>query len=137
MADIRKFNDSKGFVRSEMPQIHKSKVDDFVKWLAKNYNVRMTIGTTKLNVLMPTQGEYNFDKVQTKINEGRKKIVKTFIADRYGYILDGHHTFEALRIIDKAGEVNTVTIDLPIEEIINLAFKYEHTYQKDLNDKVL
>lgn len=131
---IRQFKSSRGIMRDQMPQIHKSKSVSFCCWLQSEFNVKSTFMNCRVFKIKPTQSEYNQDKVLSKIDEGLENIKKPFIISMDGYLLDGHHSYKAIFNINQNEVVDVIRVQATIDSLINYAKKYEHSYTKDIND---
>ena len=134
---IKKFKNSCGIPRKDMPQIHKSNTVSFCCWLQREFNVTSRFVSCRIFKIKPTQSEYNTEKVQSKMDEGLENIKKPLVVSGEGYLLDGHHTYKAIMNIYQNERVDVIRIDTPIKQLIEYAKKYEHSYTKDINDELL
>lgn len=123
--DTNRFNFPAFFVaRLTMPQI--TNIHHFV-----NYVNHLGITTEEKKVTgishkyQPTQFDFDQQKVDRIIADS-EKASKPILATSDGYILDGHHRYQAASQEDL--EVSVIEIDLPINKALKLAQDYLELY---------
>lgn len=121
-------HDSKGIPRSEMPQIPKSAISNFVEYL-KNHNIgiiedhQYPIGLVRL-----TQADINLSKVRdmiSKIEDGASLGSDVpFLMTYEGYLLDAQHRFLSLVYGGETTHVDAILIATSIETLIKIAHQF-------------
>lgn len=106
-----------------MPQI--KNIPHFI-----NYVNHLGIGTEEkiisdIDSYSPTQFDFDQDKVD-RIIEDDKKRSKPILVSSDGYILDGHHRYQAASQSGLAATV--IEIDLNINKALKLAIDYVEHY---------
>jgi hypothetical protein len=85
--------------------------------------------------LKVSQGEIDIEKI---INFIKDDLVirnnKPIIVSSDKFVLDGHHRFVAMYIIDKNKKIPVVVIDLPIVKLIDLTKQFDKVSYKKLED---
>jgi hypothetical protein len=128
-------NERKGLNKSRyrMPQV---KADD----IKSDGNLKTTEKTVRTSDLIPTQGQFNWDKVKGIAATGKPQGGVVVSSDNY--VIDGHHRFLAGHAIN--GQVGVVQVNKPAEELIDYLkdapyaqFKklYEAKSEKDVKKK--
>lgn len=106
--------------RVSMPQINNHK--EFITWL-RGRNIDMTLSTVSINSLLPTQVDYDEDKVNRMVSDGfsYKKVI---IVSEDLRILDGHHRYFA---IAQSGyeDVRVLIVYKNITDLLALAYEYK------------
>ncbi|MDQ3220518.1 MAG: hypothetical protein M3Q26_07200 [Acidobacteriota bacterium] len=92
-AAAAQFENSLGIPRSEMPQISRTDMDEFLQF-AKDRGVSISLDTGMAVTMLPTQSEYNSKQAAQLPDEALKKPVTVSNEFR---ILDGHNIFARLR----------------------------------------
>ncbi len=100
----------------------KSKTDDIVE---------LTIKRVKAGNLKPIQKQIYFDKAISSTAkfgiDGTIKFLTTktfFITSDDNYIIDGHHRWLSALLLNPSMQVNALSIDLPIKELLPLSTAY-------------
>lgn len=98
--------------RDEMPQIKSTNVDNFRKWIKKQYNIASKLKHVPANMLAPTQKEVNMDKVTWMMqNKSPEKLgSKPLMVSNDLYILDGHHRWYAIVYNDMVPQGHKIPI---------------------------
>jgi hypothetical protein len=109
---------------------------DFVKrglkdGAKKDDVIGITIGKVEVGKLKPIQKQIYFDKsMKSTAESGAKKTLnwlgnKTFfITSADNFIIDGHHRWLSGIVLDPNLKVNTLSIDLPIKDLLPMAIAY-------------
>jgi len=80
--------------------------------------------------LKPIQQQVYLDKTIHKIGRDSVKTARSFLSKSIyiissdNYIIDGHHRYLTAMIIDPTMQVNTISIDLPLNKLLPLATAY-------------
>lgn len=116
--------------RYAMPQIDSKDMEHYLNWLLKHgIKIYKNVGINPKK-LIPTQKEFNFDKVEKLRKEN---IDSPILISKDKYILDGHHRWLANSSKNK---INTHIIDLPIEDLIDISKKYPRKFTKKLHESI-
>lgn len=134
--DIKRINKSLGIPRHEMPQIESKNVNDFVKFLKGN-GVRVKSKKIPVRSVKMAQREINGDKVRDLMGAEISNLNKPVIISNDNYILDGHHRVVAILNLDDSYRLDTVFIDLPIEELLKMTKEYPKVFYKSVSETVL
>src|SRR3990170_3503014 len=98
--DVKPFPKSLGIRRSDMPQIRSTYVDDFLRELVAD-GIAVRRGRRPVRSVLPTQARYNVRRVQKLLADPDRAISgKPLIVSSDSYILDGHHRYAALAVLD-------------------------------------
>lgn len=129
-----KFKDSKGYDRESMPQIPRKYIPDFIGYLCmRGYDVKPI--SVSISEIRPTQDLYDLGKVQNKIETFRPEdSIKTFIISKDNYLLDGHHTYQALTHVMPNQKVRVIRCNLDIDELIEVADGYGNSTKETFED---
>lgn len=113
--------------RDQMPQIESAHVKDFLKSIGHPYDIELV--PTK--DLIPTQGEFNFDKVKgMDVNS----MCKPILVSEDNYVLDGHHRWLANHNIgDHVQPV--IRINMPAVQALEAMGGYEKTFSKSIHEE--
>jgi nicotinamide mononucleotide adenylyltransferase len=132
---IEQIPDSLNIPRSQMPQIKKSDIGEFINFLKTN-GVKVEEAELEISKLKPTQNEINLNKVKIKHDDFKSNIseVKPFMVSNDNHILDGHHQLYALKSINGEMKVKAHKIDYPMMGIIDFAKKFPKTTYKSINE---
>lgn len=114
-----------GIPRREMPQIKAPKVKDFLAFL-ESHGVRVRRTRKAVKDLRATQREINAEIVEQLAQGGVHKLLsdRPMFASEDGYILDGHTRWAALLSLDPDTEVDLMEADVPIRELLSLAWAF-------------
>lgn len=119
------------FNRHELPQL---KTDDFLNDLTKN-NINYQIVSVNPKDLIPTQNEYNSDKLKSLVLSLRSGAEnKPIMVSKDNYILDGHHRWAACSHINC--EQPIYYIDKGIHDIMDFVKDKEYAKYKSINESV-
>lgn len=127
---VPKHKDALSFNRSELPQIAGKHVPDFIRSLKKS-GVKVTQHLVEPKHYKPTQNEFNLVKVREMIRTDPDKIHPS-ISSNDSYILDGHHRWLADH--NKGSKHETLTVDLPIHDLIKKAHAYGNSFTRGINE---
>lgn len=109
------------WLKNGLKQFDNSDVDDIVKVNKKSITV---------NKLKPIQQQIYFDKsIDTIIKFGVSasiNFIKTqlFIVSSDNFIIDGHHRYLAMMLLNPEMKVNVLSIDLPISKLLPMSLSY-------------
>lgn len=125
-----------GIPRSEMPQLP----DDVIPKFLQQYQARgikVTKQTRKVGELKATQREINADKAQgmaAAYKEGSyDPSKKPIIVSKDGYVLDGHHRWASMLLLDPGNTMRTYQVDVPIQQLLKDANGFEGVSQADFS----
>ena len=132
---IEQIPDSLNIPRSQMPQIKKTDIGEFIDFLKSN-GVKVEDVDIEVSKLKPTQNEINLNKVKIKHDDIRDNMsdIKPFIVSNDNHILDGHHQMYALKNLNKEMIVKAHKIDYPMMAIIDFAKKFPKTTYKSITE---
>jgi hypothetical protein len=129
-----KFENSKGYDREDMPQIPRNYIPDFISYVAMGGHA-VEPAFVSISSLKPTQSMYDLGKVQNKMETfNPEHRIKTFIISEDNYLLDGHHTYQALLRLMPNRAVHVIQCDLKIEDLIKVAEEYEYSSKETFED---
>ena len=88
----------------------------------------------KIKDLKASQGELDIDKVVRLIKSDIKILdEKPIIISNDNFVMDGHHRFAAMYIIN-ISKVSCIRIDLPIQELITMTRNFDKVFYKELHE---
>lgn len=123
-----------GLSRSAMPQIDKSHLEDFKKFLIKQ---GLTVKEDKIPVenLKLTQNEYSRGKVMKMMDHLNKGNSHDHIfVSNDGFVLDGSHRLIALYNTNKQAKINAYVVDTPMMNLLKVARKYPFAKYRNVSD---
>lgn len=115
--NVEQFPDSLGIPRDQMPQIPSDRVQSFLKDL-RSTDVTVQEKHVPASTIKPTQIELNREKVEKFKGESDENLAKPVILSSDGYLLDGHHRWQALKEKSPNAEVPAKIVDLPINDLL-------------------
>lgn len=122
---------SLGRLRHGMPQL--GKFDDFMADLKKN-KVKSTLETIEPKKLIPTQKNFNQEKVDKMIADGGWDK-KPIISSKDNYVVDGHHRWLAAHQSKK--KVQSRVIDMNAEDLLDFLDGKEYVEKKKINEELV
>lgn len=130
------YKKSLGIERHNMPQIEAKNVPIFLEWLMIQTSKPWKKEAVRVGSLLPTQKEYNPEKVKNMMNAPDEVLTKPIIVSSDNYILDGHHRYSAM--LEKNPFINfeIFRVDLDIKELLEYADRFPLTFKKGLNEKI-
>jgi predicted ABC-type ATPase len=116
---------NRGIPRSEMPQIRSDLVSAFLRELEAD-GIRVDRGSDRIDSLRATQSEIHPDRVMELVEDpsSAQHLRKPVIVSSEGYLLDGHHRWAALMVLDSGGAIPTIRVDLPIDDLLERAHAF-------------
>jgi hypothetical protein len=121
--------------RKDMPQIPSAKIKDFLAWLTKK-GIGYIERWKPAAKLKPTQSQFNAEKVQELMARFAKQPNrKPIIISQDDYLLDSHHSWLAAYNKSEFSYVNTIEVQLPIQDLIVVAKKYSGVHYKGINEQ--
>ena len=113
--DYQRKISNKHFDRNQLPQINRKDVEN------SDFNYKE--GKISLSNLKPVQSQrvHGYDKKAEDVF--LKDVDKPFIIDKNGYIINGHHRYDAANILG-IKRVKAIKIDADIEDVMNY---FSHT----------
>lgn len=123
--------ESLGIKRKDMPQIAEADHEKFLKYLEKK-GVRHTKGKIKVSELKPSQSE--MDASAAKRLVGSEKADSPIIVSSDNYVVDGHHRWLANRMKNETSKVNTIKINMPAKDLINVMKEAPQSFARDINN---
>ena len=127
-----KTQNSLGIPRSQMPQIKKEDIPEFIQELKQN-GISIQFLDFPASRLKPTQAEINKDKVDSK-SDILSKPIKPFIVSRDFRILDGHHQLYAILDKNPQQKVSCWYIGVNMLELLHFARKFSRVTYKEINE---
>jgi len=134
---IVEFPDSLGVPREELPQIASGDVPDFRTWLEQQ-GVQSKEVKVPADSLKAIQKELNMEKVDGMLKAKSVEYLafgKPAIISQDNYLVDGHHRWWAVRMVDEKGLFGAVQVDVPIRELLTLAHDYPKVSYKSPMDE--
>ena len=124
-----------GLSRAELPQIKSTDMSNFRKWLETEKGVESFESKMEVGELSPIQKEINLEKtdsMKTKHEAGTIDLIsgKPVMVSNDEYIIDGHHRWYALRELDEEIEMETINIDLSVQELLSVVQEYPNVEYK-------
>ena len=117
--------------RIDMPQVDSNLYMDFIADL-DNKNITCQHGTHACADLLPTQEEFNEDKVESIRNEIRQGgyVYSPILITRHNEIVDGHHRWKAF---DKYDKIKTFKVDMTFDQLHEFLLNKPYTYRKTIS----
>lgn len=131
-----KFDNATGIDRKHMPQVQSDDMPEFYKFMDKRgvtyKNERIT-----LKKLLPTQDQYNSDKVDGMIKamSFERLTKKPLFVSSDNRVIDGHHRYQAARLLKPFGMAKIIRINLPIMQALQLFKEYPKTFYAGINEQ--
>lgn len=101
--------------------------------------IRVKETTVPVGRLRATQSEIKAEKVYHMVAQHQAgkfdNIDDSVVVSRDSYILDGHHRWAALVVIDPERLMNVVAVDLPIADLIRKAWSFPGVYRVSIEGK--
>lgn len=118
-----------GVERINMPQVDNEKLQNDLK--SDNINHEFIEQPTAM--LIPTQGEFNDEKISKIIDGINKNEVKSpILVSSDNFIVDGHHRWAAFH--NTVGKVPSMKIHLNIEDLLNYLQQKDYIMKKGINE---
>jgi hypothetical protein len=122
--EIRHIQPSLNISRKNMPQIKKGDIQSFFEFL-KTKGIQISKRQSLISSLKPTQNQIDSDKVKEKYEYFKTgENPKPFIVSSDNYILDSHHQFFALKIIDNHMKVDCFHISINMKQLLQFAKEF-------------
>tara|TARA_B100000745_G_scaffold300572_1_gene255424 strand:+ start:1614 stop:1997 length:384 start_codon:yes stop_codon:yes gene_type:complete len=111
-----------------MPQIKKPFQDAFYRYLTER-GYRATPKQKRVGDLKATQKNLVPRYVEGIAADGVHSIIqgKPMLSSSDGYILDGHHRWAALLMLDPDQRVRIIEVNAPIKKLLQLVKGFPHT----------
>ena len=116
---------SLNMTREQMPQITAANTMEFIDWLEAQ-GVTVQFLSMPVALLRCAQGQVDHSKVVSLQNSAALST-KPFIVSKDNYVFDGHHRWLALLNRDPHYSVDTYRVNLPIQELLDMASKFSKT----------
>ena len=117
------------------PDVKQPIMQQLVDHLSKK-GVKTKKKRTPVGMLKATQKEIKAEKVYALANNYLKgkfpDIDDSVIVSRDGHLLDGHHRWAALLLIDPKHEMNVKVVDMDIDELLEQADAFPGVYKADI-----
>lgn len=118
-----------------MPQIVSSDYLAMKKEL-KAEGITTTNKKISLDTLKPIQKEINFASIERLVKDKPAKLYKPLLVSKDNYLLDGHHRWLAMIMIDDNIKSEVIQINLPVKEALNALRNVSVSHFKDVNNNV-
>lgn len=115
--------DAKQWLKNGLQKYDKAKSD-------KDDIVSVKRKSVPVNKLKPIQQQVYFDKsidlmAKFGVSESSKFMkTQTFVISKDNYIIDGHHRFQSMMIVNPSGKANVISIDLPLSKLLPMTIAY-------------
>lgn len=115
--------DAKQWLKNGLQKYDKAKSD-------KDDIVSVKRKSVSVNKLKPIQQQVYFDKsidlmAKFGVDESRKFMkTQTFVVSSDNFIIDGHHRFQSMMLVDPNGKANVLSIDLPLSKLLPMTIAY-------------
>jgi len=127
-----------GIPRAKMPQLDPEVGRRFLADL-KGKGVKVEDGVEHVGNIKATQAEINADKVRGMVEAIGKREYNPadtpFIISRDGFVLDGHHRWAAMLVLDPDTKMKVQKVDMDAAALVEAANSFEGVEQRDLMDK--
>lgn len=143
-ADLCKVNPSicvgnLGLPRSKMPQFPSDTVRDKFVTKMKKQGIRVTTGKAKVGQLKASQSQILVEKT-LGMAEGFlagkfPKIKDSIVISKDNFIVDGHHRWAALLIVNPGETMNVIRIGIPIKTLLDMVSAQPGVVKRDLTAK--
>ncbi|ADQ53152.1 conserved hypothetical protein [Aeromonas phage 65] len=128
-----KYEKSRGISRDKMPQITVANVPVFLEFMLKK-GVTYRKERVAVKSLLPTQSEYNEDKVKNMVSAPDSVLCAPIITSDDDYILDGHHRYSAVLAQNPNKLMEIYRVDIPIDDLLQYAYAFPLTFYKGINE---
>lgn len=131
---VCRLKNSLQIAREQLPQIDESDVSKFLFHLKRK---RIPVFKDKVVVseLIPAQSHLNLDKVKNLTREGEDNLCnKPIFISKDNEILDGHHRWYALKMLNKEAVMPVWRMDLNFVRCIEEMKSFSETYSKSVED---
>lgn len=125
-----------GVDRRHLPQIPKSKLAEFVRFLRQN-EATVVVGSVAAEIIKPIQTEINQDKVNAMKSNIEEFRNDPLIVSKNMWLMDGHHRWFTLNQQDPRTKVKIIHVQLPMKELVSLAKEFEGSFSKDIDEMKL
>jgi hypothetical protein len=119
--------DTLGYKRHEMPQVHKQHYPELFKYLADNGG-KMTKGMVAATSLKAVQSEFSDEGIEKMMRKGgitADGTKKPLLVSSDNYIIDGHHRW--LAAWNQEETVPIIKISIPVRKLLQLVQDFKHT----------
>lgn len=123
-----------GIPREEMPQIDGDQIPDFLKWLRKK-GVNFTRGRARALDLVGTQEGVDDEKCQSMAQD-EEVLQKPLLISSDSRVLDGHHRWGGALVKDPKMFLNTIRLDRPAREALDLLNEFSGTEHRKMGETV-
>ena len=124
--------DTLGYKRHEMPQVHKRHYPELFKYLADNGG-KMIKGSVAATSLKAVQSEFSDDGIEKMMRNGGitgDGTKKPLLVSSDNYIIDGHHRW--LAAWNQKETVPIIKISIPVNELLQLVQDFKHTTYRSI-----
>lgn len=122
-----------GIPRGEMPQLSDEAIPRFLESLAAQ-GVKVEEGTAHVGELKATQAQLdtaNMKQMIEGVAAGTYDPSKSpIIVSKDGYVLDGHHRWGALLLLDPDNQMKVRKVDMPIQDLLKAADPFSGAKKK-------
>lgn len=122
-----------GIPRAQMPQLSKAVGDAFIEEL-KRQGIKVEEGVEHVGNIRATQREIDAKKVAGMVEAvGAGQYAPQddpFIVSRDGYILDGHHRWASLLLLDPDNRMKVRKVDMDARDLVDAANAFEGVEQR-------
>lgn len=129
------FSDNLDIKRNEMPQIKGEHIHSFLDFIEKK-GIKTHSEEVPIKTLKYVQNEYNSEKVNKLIDLDKTDhhFKNRIIISSDNYIVDGNHRALAYFNIDQNCTKKVLMIDLPIDDLLEMAKLFPKASFKALNE---
>lgn len=130
IGDIPNQDNGYHYLRLQQPQLDDL---DTLKTDLTNNGIGYSFQIMPTNSLIPTQSEFNDDKVVSIVdNMMNSPTIKPIIVSNDNYVIDGHHRWLGADAVD--GTCPTMKINLPLETIHNFLKNKDYVGTRTINE---
>ncbi len=130
-----RLKNSLGISREDLPQIDEKNIPKFLEVL-KNKKINVLETRIDVSKLKPAQNQLNWEKVETLMNKGLNFLLNghPIFVSNDNIVIDGHHRYWALNMLDQQADISVYQINLPVYECIHQMRMFKDAYSEDIDE---
>jgi len=122
--------------RGDLPQIKSTDVSEFMSWLEKEKGVESFNTSLGVDELTPIQKEINITKAKSMVEAHQAGKIdlyagKPVMVSRDEHLIDGHHRWYALGLMQEDVDLDIVMINLDVEDLLEIMKEFPKTSFKE------
>ncbi len=122
--------DGKKIDREDLPQIPKSALSNFVRYLLSK-NIEVKCFNCSADKLFPSQSQINMDKVSDM-----EPSDLPLVTDKDNNIMDGHHRWATNLMSDIKYPCRIIKVMIPLEDLMNHGHNFGKSFTKSISESL-